>query len=323
MFRRISLCTLVAVFAAVVFCQGVAMGQEASASSSEATAAEQPQEGPPLPLHTIEGVGGLVLTPTAYLVNPGPEGTIIGKPSVSTQAVWIGDKDFQVLAATWTLFRRLELGYAVNRLGLDDFDGDVRDATGLDIATDDIYLHHFNARLNLLNEHLCECPWIPSVTVGAHYKYNADIYEIDRDLGGVLTGLGYNDNDGLDFTLTASKTVTCPVTERPVMLTAGARASKAAQYGLVGFTDDYIVTFEGSILMLVTDRLAVGTEYRQKGDDMGKVEDLLEREDDWWDVHAAYVINNNATVYAVAGNAGGVLNHTDENFFGGVLKYEF
>ena len=31
------------------------------------------EKGPPLPLHTIDGVGGVVITPIAYLVNPGAE----------------------------------------------------------------------------------------------------------------------------------------------------------------------------------------------------------------------------------------------------------
>lgn len=38
-----------------------------------ATAAEPaPGDGPPLPVHTIEGGGGAAITPIAYLVNPGP-----------------------------------------------------------------------------------------------------------------------------------------------------------------------------------------------------------------------------------------------------------
>ncbi len=284
-------------------------------------AEEAPAEGPPLPLHTIEGTGGLVLTPAAYLVNPGADGVTFGKPSLSAQAVWIGGKDMQALAATWTLWGRLELGYAVNRLGLDDFPSDVRLATGLDIDTNDIYLHHFNARYNLIREGEWGKDWMPAVTAGLHYKYNADIYEIDRDLGGVLSTLGYNDNDGVDMTLTASKMVTCM--ERPVILSAGARASKAAQFGLAGFGDDYLVSFEGSAVMLVTDRLAIGTEVRQKRDQYANLPGLVQGEDTWWDVHAAYILNNNAEVYAVVGDAGDVLNHKDEVFWGAVFKYEF
>lgn len=312
MFRRSCIWVLVCVVGLAAVSQGVMGAPEET----------EEKEGPPLPLHTIEGTGGAVLTPMAYLVNPGPEGTMFGKPSVSAQAVWIGSKDMQNLAATWTIARRLELGYAINRLGLDDFNNEINEA-GLDVGDHDIYLHHFNAKLLLIEEGMADMSWVPAVSAGVHYKYNEDIDRIDHDLGGLLEDIGLSNNDGFDYTLTATKTVTCPVTGRPVILNAGARASKAAQFGLSGFGDDYHITGEGSIDMLVTDRLVIGGEYRQKESGLDKIDDLVEHEDDWWDIHAAYILNNDTVIYAVGGNAGGVLNHEDENFFGVVLKYEF
>ena len=278
-------------------------------------------DGPPLPLHTIEGVGGIVLTPMAYLVNPGPPGTTVGKPAAAVHFAMIGSKDLEAATLTWTFFRRLELGYAANRLGLDDFPSDVQTATGVDIGTDDVFLHHFNARLNIIEENQWDQNWIPAVTFGAHYKYNEDINDIDGRLGGALTGLGLDDDDGLDFTGTASKTVT--FLSRPVIVSAGARASRAAQLRFVGFTDEYSLTFEGGAVMLVTDRLGVGAEYRQKPEALGEVPGLLGDEDSWWDVHAAYIINDQATVSATIGDLGTVLNHTDETLLGIVFKYEF
>jgi len=288
------------------------------------SAVEQPapvSDGPPLPLHTIEGVGGLVLTPMAYLVNPGVPGTVVGKPAFALQYAMIGSKDLEVFTATWTFWRRLELGYGISRLGLGDFPADVKSATGVDIGTHDIFLHNLNLRLNVIQEGQWDQGWLPAVTVGAHYKHNEDINGIDRRLGGLLTTLGLDDNDGLDFTLTASKTLTC--LPRPTIVSAGARASKAAQLGFLGFTNGYDVTFEGSAVMLVTDRLAVGTEYRQKPDDLGQVSGLIADEDDWWDVHAAYILNDRSVLYATVGNAGSVLNHRSETLFGFVFKHEF
>ena len=49
-----------------------------------------PQKPPPLPVHNLEGVGGIVAMPTAYLVNPGPEGTKIGLPAASLLYLNIG-----------------------------------------------------------------------------------------------------------------------------------------------------------------------------------------------------------------------------------------
>lgn len=182
-------------------------------------------------------------------------------------------------------------------------------------------MHHFNARLNLLQEGEWDQAWLPAVTVGVHYKYNEDIHDIDRRLGGALKGIGVNDNDGLDFTLTATKPV--GVLGRSVLVSAGTRVSRAAQLGLLGFTNNYHLTFEGSALMLLTDKIAVGAEYRQKADDLERIPGVIENEDSWWDVHAAYIINDHMNIYATIGNAGAVLNHTDEPLFGLVFKYEF
>ncbi len=67
----------------------------------------------------------------------------------------------------------------------------------------------------------------------------------------------------------------------------------------------------------------VGAEYRQKPEALGRVPDLVAHDDSWWDVHAAYIFGPNAVLYAVAGDAGGVANHTDEMFYGMVFKYDF
>jgi len=193
--------------------------------------------------------------------------------------------------------------------------------TGIDIRANEIYMHKFNARLNVIREGEWDINWMPAVTLGAHYKYNNDISKIDRDLFGALTAVGLNDNDGFDFTLTASKTLSC--LPRPAIVSAGARASKGAQFGLLGFTDDYMVTFEGGAAMLVSDHRVVGAEYRQKPDALDNIPGLIGHEDSWWDVHAAYILGNNAEVSACIGSAGTVANHDDELLYGVKFKYEF
>ena len=62
---------------------------EANAAPAEKAEAPKaaPEKGAPLPLLTIDGVGGVVLTPIAYLVNPGAEGTEIGLPSIGATYV--------------------------------------------------------------------------------------------------------------------------------------------------------------------------------------------------------------------------------------------
>ena len=95
----------------------LAQATEAPAATVTGTSTDAaPGKAPPLPLHTIEGVGGCLIVPVAYLVNPGPEGTIFGMPSVSfTYINTSNTKSMQVFAVTQTFFRRIELGYALAR----------------------------------------------------------------------------------------------------------------------------------------------------------------------------------------------------------------
>jgi hypothetical protein len=107
-----------------------------------AVPAPPPEEPPPLPFHSIEGVGGGAITSIAYLVNPGPEGCFWGKPAVSVTYVNLNDKNLDVIAVTETIAGCIELGYAANRLGLGTLPGDIQGATSVDIDRDDVWLRN-------------------------------------------------------------------------------------------------------------------------------------------------------------------------------------
>ena len=276
----------------------------------------------PLPLHTIEGVGGIVITPVAYLVNPGPAGTTFGLPSISATYVNAGHKNVETAAITETLFGRLELGYGASRFGVGSLVDDVNSATnGVVNIRDDVYLHNINARVLALPEGSFGLP-LPAVTLGASYKNNQGIAEINRQLGGALTGIGYRHNDGVDFTLTATKAFP-HVFGRPLLVTTGLRLSEAAQLGYLGFGDRYRATFEGNVAYGITKWLWLAGEFRQKANPYQQIGELVQREDNWWTVGAAFVINPHATVTVGWGHFGPVLN-TDENKAIAVqAKYEF
>ena len=65
--------------------------------------------------HTIEGVAGGTITPVAYLSNPPVQATTLGMPSVSFTYLQFGSKSIQTLAVSETLYRRIEVGYALSR----------------------------------------------------------------------------------------------------------------------------------------------------------------------------------------------------------------
>ena len=119
----------------------------------------------------------------------------------------------------------------------------------------------------------------------------------------------------------ASKLITA--LPRPVLVNAGMRYTEAAQIGLFGFTGDYDLVFEGSVVCLVTDRLGVGAEYRQKPDNYKKLPGLIKKEDDWWTLWAFYIVNDHLTVSGGYGHLGDVLNHAANATWGFNVKWEF
>jgi len=282
----------------------------------------KPAKAPPLPVHTIEGYGGGAITPTAYLANPGAPGTAVGLPSFSVTGVYIGHaKNLESLVVTETFFNHLELGYAFSRFGIGSAQSAIKDATGVTVR-DDVYLHNFNARLNFLNENSFKASWIPAVTAGVHYKYNDGIDEIDDKLGGALTGIGLDRNDGVDFTLTASKLLP-DVFGHPLIVTAGLRSSQAAWLGYLGFGEDRSLTFEGSLIYLPTNWLAVGYEFRQKNNPYDLIPGLVGDEDNLHALSFIFMPNNHLNIALVYGAFGEVLETNENHALAVQVKWEF
>ena len=286
------------------------------------SAALAKDESPPLPLHGIEGMGGVFSTYSAYLVNPAKPGKVFGLPSAGLTHVHLGNgRHLEAFTLTETLWDRVELGYAWNRLDIGDLPQEVEQVTGLEIEEDSVDLHHFNARIQLIKEGNFDQPWLPALTLGCHYKTNQDIDSIDDDLEGTLDSIGIKDDDGLDFTLYASKMVTA--LPRPVLFNLGLRSTEAAHLGLLGFTNERELLFEGNVVVFVTDQLGMSVEYRQKPDEYDEIPGLVEEEEDWFTICGCYVVNEHFSISGGYGNFGDVLNHQANNSWGVKFKWEF
>ena len=93
---------------------------------------EHAEKPAPLPLHQIEGSGGIFSTLSAYIVNPPRDGEPVGRPSVGFAYVNLGsEKDLEALTITESPFKRLELGYGWDHLGLGDLPLALRTNAGL------------------------------------------------------------------------------------------------------------------------------------------------------------------------------------------------
>ena len=296
---------------------------------AEAKAAEPKGDGPPLPLHTIEGVGGALTVPMAYLVNPGPEGTVIGKPAVSATFLGLSTKNVFTLAVTETLFRRVELGYAVSRFDIGNLGHVAKKVTGgaISLSRRDIWLHHFNARVLVLEENSFGLP-LPSVVVGMQAKFNGSIQDLNHDTkvlfpDGAFDTIGLERANGIDYVVTTSKTFPTLLFGRPLILTFGVRNSQASNFGYTGFGDSCHTTIECDAATLVTDWLAVGYEFRQRTDPYDKFKPLHKGETNLHAIRAAIIINENLTLAGGWACMGNVANDRVDCAWGIQLKYEF
>jgi hypothetical protein len=291
-------------------------GGEEAAKAAPAPGVHCP---PPLPLYNVEGQGGTLLVPMAYLINCEAPGTKVGMPTAGYTFVRAGTKTVQEVHVSETFYRRIEINYTLGTLNLGDFPRDVRRATGVDIGFEHVVLHNFNLRGIVIEEGKCN----PAVTAGVTFKYNPNVQEIDRRLGGGVRALGMARSNSADYTLTATKTVIEPCFKRPLMLTGGIRFSEAAQLGYLGFGDTYRMTGEGSVVYLITDWLGVAYEYRQKKNPYDTLGTLVGKEGAWQAVDVAFIVNEHLTFAVGWLCAGNVANGRADNGWGFQLKYEF
>jgi len=258
----------------------------------------------------------------AYLTNPGPEGTMLAMPSVSFTYLQFGSKNLQTFAVTETFFRRVEVGYAASRLYLGSFPHVLRENTGAAIDRNAVYLHHFNLRAMLVEEDSFDLP-LPAITAGVHFKYNDGISTLDHRLSGALAAIGFDRSNGVDFVVTASKTIPNALFGRPLMGSVGVRNSQAAQLGYLGFSSHWTTTLEANVVCLVTDWLAIGYEFRQKTNPYRHLDGLIGEEHNWHAVCAGWIVNEHLTIAAGWADMGTMVNSDNSNAVILQVKFEF
>jgi hypothetical protein len=280
------------------------------------------EKGPPLPLHQIEGNGGVLTTLSAYIVNPPRNGEPVGRPAIGGGFISLGDGRALVpVTATWSPWERIELGYGFDWYALGSLTGAIHNATGISLGTTSVSLHNFNARFQFIKENDWGQKWLPAITGGVHYKVNNGISSINNQLGGALTTIGLGYNQGVDFTLYASKLLT--FLPRPVLLNAGGRATRGAELGLLGFSRDYSFLFEGNVAIFLTDWLILAGEYRQQPDNYTPIPGVVNRSGDWWTVDLAWIVNKHLTIAGGYGYFGNVGDRNAPGVWGFTAKYEF
>lgn len=221
----------------------------------------------------VEGSSGGGLVPWATLAGYDSRDEI--SMSVFTTRVGLDDYRLYAYGVAASFYDRLELSVAHQTFDLLD--------TPLEINQ-----NIFGAKVRLTGD-VIYSSW-PQISAGLQYKKLLDTT--------LASALGAKETDsGTDFYLAASKAHLGAVFGYNLLWNLTVRATKANQFGLLGYGGEgdnrYELMAEGSLALLLSRSLAIGIDYRQKPDNLPGLE-----EQDGWDVFIAYLPNKhfNATV---------------------------
>jgi len=249
---------------------------------------------------TIEGASGGGLAAAAVITGNATRDSI-GFSGHVTMAEF-PDYGLVTYGAAIGLYDRLELSYARQNFDTKSVGATLGLGHGYTL-NQDIY----GAKVRLFGDLVYGNPLVPQVALGIQHKRNLD--------GSVTATVGAKSDSGTDFYLSASKLLLA----QSIFINTTLRYTKANQNGLLGFggdaKDDYSLQFEGSLGYQFSRRLLVGGEYRSKPNNLS-----IAREDDWFDLFAAYAITRNITATAAYVDLGSVA--TADNQRGGLISLQ-
>ena len=234
----------------------------------------------------IEGAGGGGLSPWALIGTYGTRDQL----GVSAFATGVNSEDFSLSAYGGAISygNRIELSIARQNFNLNA----VGAALGLGREFT-ISQTIVGAKVRLFGDAVLEQDsLLPQVSVGIQFKDN-------NQPGVVIGALAARDDNDFDYYVSATKIFL----SQSLLVNATARATRANQFGILGFggptNNDYSIQFEGSVALLLSRHFAIGSEYRTKPDNLGF------KEEDAFDVFIAYAPVHNITAtlaYVALGN---------------------
>lgn len=235
----------------------------------------------------LEGAGGGGLVPWALISGYGGQDEIGG--NVHYTYTRLSDFTLNSGGIAIGLYDRVELSYA--HQSFDTRDAGARLGLGKGFTFDtDVYGAKVRVWGNAVYD---QDRLLPQISLGLQYKTN--------DSPAIIHAIGGKNSDGVDFYLAATKILL----GQSLLLNATIRATKANQFGILGFggdkNDDYTAQFEGSVALLLTRYLAVGGELRTKPDNLG-----FAREGMAGDVFLAYFLNKHLSATLAYVNLGDI-----------------
>jgi hypothetical protein len=288
-----------AVSAALLFFSSASFAQDSDAADLSQRSAGLFDQGKLLAtggVSAVEGEGGGGLAGWALISGYGTRDGI----GINAHYTFVGLPDYQLISpgVSVGLFDRLELSYAWQA-----FD---TEATGAALGLGQGFTFHqniYSAKFKLIGDAVYDQDsWLPQIAVGAQHKEN--------DRGAVIAAVGGKNSVGTDFYLAATKLFLA----QSLLVDATLRATKANQFGILGFGGDkhnsYSAQFEGSAAYLISRNFAVGADLRTKPSNLS-----VAHEGDAYDIFAAWFVNKHLSATLAYADLGNVVIH---NHQGGV-----
>ena len=252
----------------------------------------------------IEGSAGGGLTPWALIVGYGTREEI-GGSTFYTHARTQGGFDMNLAGIAVGFDNRVEISISQQRFGLSDT-----------VPGEHIRMNTFGAKVRLFGDAVYDQDtWVPQVAAGIQVKHNVDFDKVPK-------AIGAESATGVDVYLSATKLYFAAIAGRNVLLNATLQATKANQFGLLGFGgdkhDSYQLQPAASAALMVTDSLLIGTEYRARPNNLNAF-----KEDDAKDLFVAWFPTKYLALTAAYVDLGNIANKDDQKalYLSGQLSF--
>lgn len=242
---------------------------------------------------TIEGSAGGGIVPMAVISGYGAQ----EEQSATAFASYVdtGDYQLEAIGGSWSWRNRVELSIAQQKLTHDSL------TAALSLPSDSISQRIISAKVRVAGDLIYTR--LPQLSIGVQHKKNLDFL--------VPAAVGAKDDSGTDINFTATKLILGGLLHRNLLLNANLRYTKANQTGLVGFggdkNNDYELLPEISAGVLVSRHWLLGTEYRQKRNNLSFI-----KEDDWQTVFVGWFPNKRVALVAAYVDLGEVATFKDQ-----------
>ncbi len=252
----------------------------------------------------IEGSAGGGLMPWAVISGYGTDKQI-GGSLFYTHAETRGDFKLNTTGVAVGLFNRVEISASQARFGLGDT-----------VPGEHIRLNTLGVKLRVLGDAIYEQDsWLPQVSIGAQYKYNEDFDFVPK-------ALGAKDRSGVDYYVATSKLFLGAINGYNLLLNANLHATKANQFGLLGFggdkRDSYRLYPAVSAAVMLSDNWLVGSELRYKPDNLSVYE-----ENNAHDIFMTWFPHRNVSVTGAYIDLGRIANKDNQTgwYLSGQINY--